>query len=154
MNVVLASDHIGQPLKQHLVEFLKTKGYGVLDVGVNDPAVRADYPDSATRAVSALRDGSAERAILVCGSGVGISIAANKYHGIYASVCHDTYSAHQGVEHDQMNALCLGSRVIGPALAEELALSFLHAEPMTEPRYIVRFDKVQAIERSERTDET
>ena len=152
MNIVLASDHVGQPLKQHLVEFLKTKGYGVLDVGVNDPAVRADYPDSATRAVGALRDGSAERAILVCGSGVGISIAANKFDGIYASVCHDTYSAHQGVEHDQMNALCLGSRVIGPALAEELALSFLHAVPMTEARYIARFDKVQAIERGERPD--
>lgn len=152
MNVVLASDHIGQPLKQHLVEFLKSKGYGVLDEGVNDPAVRADYPDSAARAVDALQDGRAERAILVCGSGIGINIAANKFDGVYAAICHDTYSAHQGVEHDQMNALCLGSRIIGPAVAEELALAFLNAVPMDEPRYIARFEKVQAFERGERPD--
>ncbi|MFN8377990.1 MAG: RpiB/LacA/LacB family sugar-phosphate isomerase [Anaerolineae bacterium] len=152
MNVVLASDHVGQPLKQHLVEFLKANGYGVLDLGVNDPTVRADYPDSASRAVDALQDGRADRAILVCGSGIGISIAANKFDGIYAAVCHDTYSAHQGVEHDQMNALCLGSRIVGPAVAEELALAFLKAEPMNEPRYIARFEKVQAFERGERPD--
>ncbi|HYO88381.1 MAG TPA: RpiB/LacA/LacB family sugar-phosphate isomerase [Candidatus Limnocylindrales bacterium] len=152
MNVALASDHAGQPLKQHLVDFLNTQGYGVLDLGVNSATVRADYPDSAARAADALKDGRAARAILVCGSGVGICIAANKLDGIYAAICHDTYSAHQGVEHDQMNVLCLGSRVIGPAVAEELAVAFLTAEPLAEPRYVARFEKVRAFERGERPD--
>lgn len=152
MNVALASDHAGQPLKQHLVEFLRAQGYGVLDLGVDSPTVRADYPDAAARAADALKDGRAERAILVCGSGVGICIAANKIDGIYAAIAHDAYSAHQGVEHDQMNALCLGSRVVGPAVAEELSTAFLKAVPLTEPRYIARFEKVQAFERGERPD--
>jgi RpiB/LacA/LacB family sugar-phosphate isomerase len=149
MNVALASDHAGQPLKQHLVEFLKTQGYGVLDLGVDSPTVRADYPDGAARAAEAMRAGEAERAILVCGSGVGICIAANKIDGLYAAICHDVYSAHQGVEHDQMNVLCLGSRIVGTAVAEELALAFLRAVPLDEPRYIARFEKVQAFERGE-----
>jgi RpiB/LacA/LacB family sugar-phosphate isomerase len=152
MNVALASDHAGQPLKQHLVEFLQGQGYTVLDLGVNSPTVRADYPDSAARAADALREGRADRAILICGSGVGICIAANKMDGVYAAICHDTYSAHQGVEHDQMNALCLGSRIIGTAVAEELAIAFLTAEALPEPRYIARFEKVRAFERGERPD--
>ena len=152
MNVALASDHAGQPLKQHLVEFLKTKGYGVLDLGVDSPTVRADYPDGAARAAEVMKSGKAERAILVCGSGVGICIAANKIDGLYAAICHDTYSAHQGVEHDQMNVLCLGARIVGTAVAEELAITFLTAVPMDEPRYIARFEKVQAFERGDMPD--
>ncbi len=152
MNVALASDHAGQPLKQHLVEFLRSQGYGVLDLGVDSPTVRADYPDAAARAADAVKGGQADRAILVCGSGVGICIAANKIDGIYAAIAHDVYSAHQGVEHDQMNVLCLGSRVVGPAVAEELSTAFLKAVPLTEPRYIARFEKVQAFERGERPD--
>lgn len=119
----------------------------MLDLGAYSATVRTDYPDYAALAAEALKDGRAERAILVCGSGVGICIAANKIDGIYAAICHDSYSAHQGVEHDQMNALCLGSRVIGPSVAEELAITFLNAVPMTEPRYIARFDKIRAFER-------
>ena len=153
MNVALASDYAGQPLKQHLVDFLTAQGYSVLDLGAYSPTVRADYPDYAALAADALKDGRAERAILVCGSGGGICIAANKIDGIYAAICHDIYSAHQGVEHDQMNALCLGARVIGTAVAEELAISFLMAVPMAEPRFIARFDKVRAFERGERPGE-
>jgi ribose 5-phosphate isomerase B len=146
MKIALASDHAGYPLKQHLIKFLQAQGHEVIDLGVNTDAVPSDYPDAAEAIAHAVLDGRAERGILACGSGVGASIAANKVHGIYSAVCHDTYSAHQGVEHDQMNVLCVGARIIGPALAEELATAFIRAQPSTEERHLRRFGKVQAIE--------
>ncbi len=146
MKIALASDHAGYPLKQHLVRFLQNQGHEVIDLGVDTDAVPSDYPDAAAAIASAVLDGRAERGILACGSGVGASIAANKVDGIYSAVCHDTYSAHQGVEHDQMNVLCVGARIVGPALAEELATAFIHAQPSSEERHLRRFGKVQALE--------
>ncbi len=146
MKIALASDHAGYPLKQHLVDYLSKLGYEVLDLGVNTAAVSADYPDAAQAVGSALLDGRAERGIIACGSGVGACIAANKIQGIYASIVHDVYSAHQGVEHDQMNVICVGSRIIGTALAEEIATTFLNAKFSGEARHARRFDKVQALE--------
>ena len=146
MKIALSADHAGYPLKQHLVNFLQNQGHEVIDLGVYTDAVPSDYPDAAEAIAHAVLDGRAERGILACGSGVGASIAANKIHGIYSAVCHDTYSAHQGVEHDQMNVLCVGARIVGAALAEELATAFIHAKPSTEERHLRRFGKVQAIE--------
>ena len=146
MKIALASDHAGYPLKQHLVEYLKKQGHEVLDLGVDTDKVPSDYPDSAEAIGHAILDGRAERGILACGSGVGASIAANKMHGIYAAVCHDHYSAHQGVEHDRMNVLTIGARIIGPTTAEELADAFIAAQPSSEERHVRRFGKMQAIE--------
>jgi ribose 5-phosphate isomerase B len=146
MKIALASDHAGYPLKQHLVEYLKQQGHEVLDLGVNTDKVPSDYPDSAEAIGHAILDGRAERGILACGSGVGASIAANKMKGIYAAVCHDHYSAHQGVEHDRMNVLTIGARIIGPTTAEELADAFIAAQPSSEERHARRFGKMQAIE--------
>ena len=146
MKIALAADHAGYPLKQHLVEYLKQQGHEVLDLGTNDPTIPDDYPDFAEAIAFAVRDGRAERGILACGSGVGASIAANKIKGIYAAICHDHYSAHQGVEHDRMNILTIGARIIGPVLAEELADAFIAAQPSSEERHVRRFGKVQAIE--------
>lgn len=145
--IALASDHAGYPLKQHLVAYLAAQGHDVLDLGVNTDSVRTDYSDAAEAIARAVLDGRAERGILACGSGVGASVAANKFPGIYAAICHDTYSAHQGVEHDNMNVLCLGARIIGPALAEELSEAFLKAAFIGKDRYLTRFEKLQAIER-------
>jgi ribose 5-phosphate isomerase B len=147
MRVALAADHAGFPLKQHLVSYLQSQGYDVVDLGVNTADVPSDYPDAADTIARALHDGRAERGILACGSGVGACIAANKVPGIYASVCHDNYSAHQGVEHDRMNVMCIGARIIGPAVAEELSVTFLKAQPSTEERHVRRFGKIQNIER-------
>ena len=147
MKLALASDHAGYPLKQHLVEYLRKQGHDVVDLGVDTGDVPSDYPDAAERVGKALLDGGGvERGILVCGSGVGVCIAANKIHGIYACVCHDTYSAHQGVEHDQMNVLVLGARIIGPNLAEEISDSFIAARPSDEERHLRRVGKIKAIE--------
>ena len=146
MKIALASDHAGYPLKQHLVEYLARQGHDVIDLGVDTADVPSDYPDSAEAIARALLDGHAERGILACGSGVGACIAASKIKGIYAAVCHDTYSAHQGVEHDRMNVLCIGARIVGTALAEELATAFIHAQPSDEARHQRRFAKLQAIE--------
>lgn len=146
MKIALASDHAGYPLKQHLVEYLKKQGHEVLDLGVDTDKVPSDYPDAAEAIGHAVLDGRAERGILACGSGVGASIAANKMQGIYAAVCHDHYSAHQGVEHDRMNVLTIGARIIGPTTAEELADAFIAAQPSTEERHVRRFGKLQAIE--------
>ena len=146
MKIALASDHAGYPLKQHLVEYLTAEGHEVLDLGVNTDKVPSDYPDSAEALGHAILDGRAERGILACGSGVGASIAANKMKGIYAAVCHDHYSAHQGVEHDRMNVLTIGARIIGPTTAEELADAFIAAQPSSEERHVRRFGKVQGIE--------
>jgi ribose 5-phosphate isomerase B len=146
MKVAISADHAGFPLKDHLVKWLPTQGYEVVDLGVNTDAVPSDYPDAAERIADAMRGGRAERGILACGSGVGACIAANKFDGVYASVCHDTYSAHQGVEHDQMNVLCIGARIVGTSLAEELALTFLRATPSQEERHLRRVGKIRAIE--------
>ena len=146
MKIALAADHAGYPLKQHLVEYLRKQGHEVVDLGTDDPTLPDDYPDYSEAIALAMRDGRAERGILACGSGVGASIAANKVKGIYAAVCHDHYSAHQGVEHDRMNILTLGARIIGPTLAEELADAFIAAQPSSEERHVRRFGKVQAIE--------
>jgi ribose 5-phosphate isomerase B len=149
MKVALSADHAGFPLKDHLVKWLPTQGYEVIDLGVNTMEVPSDYPDAAERIAIALREGRAERGILACGSGVGACIAANKFDGVYASICHDNYSAHQGVEHDQMNVICIGARIVGTAVAEELALTFLRAVPSTEERHLRRVGKIRAIEQRE-----
>lgn len=148
MKLALASDHAGYPLKQHLVEYLRHQGHEVLDLGVDTMEVPSDYPDASKAVAQAVLDGRAERGILACGSGVGACIAANKFPGIYAAICHDVYSAHQGVEHDRMNILCVGARVIGEKLAEELADAFIRAQVSDEERHQRRFAKVQAIERA------
>jgi ribose 5-phosphate isomerase B len=149
MRVAFAADHAGAALKAELIERLGAAGLGheLIDLGGDGSNPDDDYPDFADRLGSAIREGSAERGILVCGSGVGASVAANKIPGVRAAVCHDTYSAHQGVEHDDMNVLTLGSRVIGPEPAFECSLAFLRAAFSGEPRHVRRLDEVLAIER-------
>lgn len=146
MKLALASDHAGFALKDYLAQYLQTRGHEVVDLGVESDQVRADYPDAAAAVAQAVLKGEAERGLLVCGSGVGACIAANKFHGIYASIAHDTYSAAQGVEHDRMNVLCLGGRIIGPLLAEQLVEAFVRAQPNPDERYERRFEKVKKIE--------
>ncbi|MHC4945399.1 MAG: ribose 5-phosphate isomerase B [Planctomycetota bacterium] len=147
MRVVIAADHAGFPLKQELVEHIKTLGHDCKDQGTDDPTKPDDYPDYAELACEALRSGAAERAVIVCGSGVGVGVAANKFPGIRAGVCHDTYSAHQGVEHDNMNVLCIGARIIGPEPAREIISAFLSASFTGEKRHVRRLKKVRAIEK-------
>jgi ribose 5-phosphate isomerase B len=147
MKIALASDHAGYSLKQYLLDYLRKQGHEVVDLGVNTPDVPSDYPDAAAAIGHAIVDGQAERGILACGSGVGACIAANKIPGVYAAITHDTYSAHQGVEHDRMNIMCIGARVVGPAVAEELANAFIAAKPSEEERHVRRFGKILAIER-------
>jgi ribose 5-phosphate isomerase B len=146
MRIALAADHAGYLLKDELKAKLSEQGHEVSDLGTNS-ATPTDYPDSADAVASAILAGQAERGIIVCGSGAGVSIAANKFPGIRAAVCHDTYTAHQAVEHDDMNVLCLGARVIGGALALDLAAAFLGAKYAGEQRFQRRLDKVLAIER-------
>ncbi len=145
MRVAIASDHGGFPLKATILEAVKTAGHETVDLGAFDES-SSDYPDFAEKIGQAINSGQAERGILICGSGIGACIAANKIRGIYAGLCHDTYSAHQGVEHDDMNVLCLGARIIGPALATELVQAFLGAEFTREERHLRRVGKVRAIE--------
>lgn len=149
MRIAIASDHAGYPLKTHLAEYLRSHGHAVEDLGADNAETPVDYPDFARAVGEAVVSGTVTRGIIVCGSGVGASIAANKLPGIYAGLCHDTYSAHQGVEHDNMNVLCLGSRIVGSALAEELVTAFVNArfEADTE-RHVRRHHKVLAIERT------
>jgi ribose 5-phosphate isomerase B len=146
MRIAVSADHAGYVLKQELAAKLAQQGHDVLDLGTHS-AAPVDYPDSAEAVAAALRDGQAERGIIVCGSGAGVSIAASKFPGIRAAVCHDTYTAHQAVEHDDMNVLCLGSRVVGPSLALEIANTFLAAAFSGEDRHQRRLNKVHAIER-------
>jgi RpiB/LacA/LacB family sugar-phosphate isomerase len=145
MRIAIASDHAGFKLKQDMLKYLGELGHWVVDLGTNseDPV---DYPDYAVAVANAVLGGTAERGVLICGSGVGASVAANKLKGIRAAVCHDTYSAHQGVEHDDMNVLVLGARVIGPALARELVAAFVHATFSGEERHVRRLNKVRALE--------
>ena len=145
MKIAIACDHGGYPLKKVVVAAVSSAGHDVLDLGTFscDPV---DYPDYAEKAGEALRSKEADRAIVMCGSGVGASIAANKMPGVYAAVCHDTYSAHQGIEHDNMNMLALGARIIGSELAREIVLAFLAANFSNEERHVRRVGKTRAIE--------
>jgi RpiB/LacA/LacB family sugar-phosphate isomerase len=145
MRVAVGSDHAGFLLKDNLVTFLRGSGHDVLDLGTHDTSP-VDYPDYAELVAGAVRDGRAERGILICGSGVGASVAANKIPGILAGLCHDSYSAHQGVEHDDMNVLVLGARVIGTELARELVRAFLKAEFSGEDRHRRRLEKIRVLE--------
>jgi ribose 5-phosphate isomerase B len=145
VNVAVAFDHRGVHLREVVLEALST--HDVVDFGTHTDAVRIDYPDKAREVGEALQHGRAERGILVCGSGVGAAIAACKLTGIRAAICHDTYSAHQGVEHDDMNVLCLGSEIVGPALARELVEAFLSATFDGGERYVARLLKVAEMER-------
>jgi ribose 5-phosphate isomerase B len=145
MRLVIGSDHAGFGLKTAIGELLRSMGHDVLDVGAfnENPS---DYPDYAEAVGRAVLDGKAERGVLICGSGVGASVAANKLPGIRAGMCHDTYSAHQGVEHDDINVLVLGSRVVGVKLAEDLVKAFLGARFSQEERHVRRLGKVKALE--------
>ena len=146
MKVAIGSDHGGFSLKGIVLEFLIMRGYEVLDLGAYN-AEPSDYPDFARAVSEAVVSGKAERGILVCGSGVGASVAANKVPGIRAAVCHDTFSAHQGVEDDEMNVLCLGERVIGPELSKDIVLRFLSARFSGAERHVRRLNKVKGIEK-------
>jgi len=145
MKIVIGSDHAGFQLKNAMGDLLRSLGHEVLDVGAfnENPS---DYPDFAEAVGRAVLDGKAERGVLVCGSGVGASVAANKLPGIRAGMCHDTYSAHQGVEHDNLNVLVMGSRVIGVKLAEDLVKTFLAAKFTNEERHVRRLGKIKALE--------
>jgi RpiB/LacA/LacB family sugar-phosphate isomerase len=145
MRIALAADHAGFSLKQELRAKLTQQGHQVLDLGTHSESP-VDYPDAAVAVGTVLREDQAERGIIVCGSGAGVSIAANKIPGIRAAVCHDTYTAHQAVEHDDMNVLCLGARVIGSALALDLVNAFLGARFSGEDRHQRRLNKILAIE--------
>jgi RpiB/LacA/LacB family sugar-phosphate isomerase len=145
MRIAVGSDHAGFRLKQEIADRLRAQAHDVVDVGT-DSESPVDYPDFAEAVGRAVLDGRAERAVLICGSGVGASIAANKLPGIRAAVAHDSYSAHQGVEHDDMNVLVLGSRVVGGELAEELVRTFLAARFTGEERHARRLQKVKALE--------
>lgn len=145
MKIALACDHAGFPLKQTVLQVLQELHHTVLDCGTNS-CERVDYPDFALSAAQKVTSAQAQRAILICGSGVGMCIAANKIKGIRASVCHDAYSARQAVEHDNLNVLCLGARIIGPALAEDIVRQFLGATFITGTRYEARLQKITAFE--------
>jgi ribose 5-phosphate isomerase B len=146
MKIAIGGDHAGFGLKEKVAADLRTDGHEVTDFGACD-TTPSDYPDFAELICNAVRDGSAERGILVCGSGVGVSVVANKFPGIRAGLCHDHYSAHQGVEHDDMNVLCLGARIIGEEPAREIVRTFLAARYTGEERHVRRMGKVLAIER-------
>jgi ribose 5-phosphate isomerase B len=145
MRVAVACDHGGFPLKAAIIKVIQDLGHETLDLGTNGEE-RVDYTDYAWKAGQAILDGQVERAVVICGSGVGACIASNKLKGIYAGLCHDTYSAHQGVEHDNMNVLCLGARIIGIELAAEIVRNFLAAKFLNCGNYLRRFDKIQAVE--------
>src|SRR6187401_2705655 len=149
MRVAVAFDHRGVKLRERLLEVVAALGHEAVDLGTDRPEPRIDYPDKAREVGEAIRSGEAERALLVCGSGVGASVAVNKIPGIRGAICHDVYSAHQGVEHDNMNVLCLGSEVVGPELAADLIKAFLGAKFIGGGRYERRLEKVAAIERGE-----
>ena len=147
MKLVISSDHAGFPLKEEVRDYLTKAGHEIVDLGAYEIDPLDDYPDFAERVALAVKRGDAPRGILICGSGVGVCIAANKIPGIRAGMCHDTYSAHQGVEHDDMNVVVLGARIIGPSLAFEVVDAFIGAKfIIKEERFIRRFKKVLAIE--------
>lgn len=149
MKIAIACDHAGFPLKAMVMEIVRAEGHDVLDLGT-DNMLAVDYPDFAEKLGRAIQTGDVERGILLCGSGVGACIAANKMHGVYAGVCHDTYSAHQGVEHDDMNVLCIGARIIGPELAREIVEAYLRARFVGndpgQDRHKRRVEKIRKLE--------
>jgi len=146
MKVVIASDHAGFDYKTALLKDIQAAGVEVQDLGAFNESESDDYPDYAGYVAEAIMNGKAERGIIICGSGVGVSVAANKFKGIRAGVCHDTYSAHQSVEHDNANVLCMGERIIGIEVAREIVSAFLKAEFSNEPRHHRRVEKILAIE--------
>ncbi len=145
MKIAIASDHAGYDYKNILVPFLISQGFQVDDLGgySREPS---DYPDHAADVARAVIEKTAERGILICGSGVGVSVAVNKFRGLRGAICHDSYSAHQGVEHDNANVLCIGERIVGIELAKEIVLAFVHAVFSNEERHVRRLEKIQAIE--------
>lgn len=145
MRIALGADHAGFELKRDLAATIAQQGHEILDVGTFTAAA-VDYPDIAEAVAIALRDGKVDRGVIVCGSGAGVSVAANKFPGIRAAVCHDAYTARQAVEHDDLNVLCLGARVIGPAVAKQLTETFLSATFSAEERHLRRLAKIDAIE--------
>jgi ribose 5-phosphate isomerase B len=145
MKVAVACDHAGFPLKSMVIETVTAMGHEVVDLGTNNTE-SVDYPDYAQKIGKEIQSGACTRGLLICGSGIGACIAANKIRGIYASVCHDSYSAHQGVEHDQMNVLCLGARIVGSEIAREIVISFLSAQFIAEERHVRRTKKIQSME--------
>jgi ribose 5-phosphate isomerase B len=147
MRIAIGADHAGFTMKQDLAAQIRELGHEVLDLGAHQPEPSDDYPDFAEAVGIAVMEGKAERGVLICGSGVGVSVAANKIPGIRAAVCHDAYSAHQGVEHDNMNVLVLGSRIIGSELARELVRVYIAARFSGDERHRRRLAKVDAIER-------
>jgi ribose 5-phosphate isomerase B len=149
MKIAIACDHGGYPLKRPLLELMQGLGHEVLDLGAHELDPSDDYPDFARYVGQAIQHGQAQRGVLLCGSGVGASVAANKHAGVRAAVCHDTYSAGQGVEHDDMNVLCLGARIVGGSLAEALVKAFVSASFTGEERHARRLEKVLAIEASQ-----
>ena len=146
MRIAIGADHGGYGLKAQLVEFLEGLGHEVMDVGAQSLDPSDDYPDFAKAVADGVARQQASRGIMVCGSGVGASVAANKVRGVRASVCHDTYSAHQGVEHDDLNVLCLGDRIVGAELAKELVIAFVSAQFSGEERHQRRLGKVLSME--------
>ena len=146
MRVAIGADHGGYTLKDELKSFLESLGHETIDVGAHTLEPADDFPDFTMPLAQSVASGRADRGIMICGSGVGASVAANKVKGVRASVCHDTYSAHQGVEHDDMNVLCLGARIVGIELARELTGAFLSAEYVPEERFQRRLDKVLDME--------
>ena len=151
VNVAVAFDHRGVHLRDTILDTLRENGHDIVDLGTDTDAVRIDYTDKAIEIGAALKDGQAERGVLVCGSGVGAGVAACKIVGIRAAICHDVYSAHQGVEHDDINVLCLGSEVIGPSLAADLVRAFLAARFDGGERYVARLEKVRRMEEGMRS---
>ena len=147
MKVAIGADHGGYTLKSDIAKLLKDLGHEVIDIGAHAFDAEDDFPDFAAPVAEAVQTGNAERGIILCGSGVGACIAANKFPGVRAGLCHDTYSAAQGVRHDDMNVLCMGARVVGVALAEDLVKSFMEATLESHPRFQRRLDKVAAIEK-------
>ena len=145
MRIVVGSDHGGYALKQDVADGLRRDGHDVLDIGTHS-VEPVDYPDFAEAVGTAVIEGRAERGVLICGSGVGACVAANKLPGVRAAICHDSYSAHQGVEHDNMNVLVLGGRIVGPALARDLVRAFVGARYTAEERHVRRLGKVAALE--------
>ena len=148
MKVAAAFDHRGVKLRERVLEEILRAGHEPVDLGTNAPEPKIDYPDKAQELGEAIQTGAAERGVLVCGSGVGASIAACKLTGIRAAICHDTYSAHQGVEHDDMNVICIGSEVIGAELAGELIRAFLDARFDGGERYVRRLEKIEEMEKA------
>jgi ribose 5-phosphate isomerase B len=148
MRVALAFDHRGVKLRERVFEEVARLGHEPVDLGTDRPEPRIDYPDKAREVGEAIRDSRAERAVLICGSGVGASVAASKIAGIRAAICHDVYSAHQGVEHDDMNVLCLGSEVVGAELAADLVRVFLGARFDGGERYVRRLEKIEEMEKA------